>query len=532
MTVRYPQPRPGHLLGATLTASLVIGLAGQPALAAQRTPTDPSTAAGQSTVVRTGPLARAFDVAAARHGVPRDLLVALGYAETHLDGHAGAPSASGGYGVMHLTSNPKLRTLDEAAALTGLDRDTLRTDSAANVTGAAAVLRAYADAAGLTAAQRADVNQWYGTVVRYGGSSTPAVARLYADTVYDLLGTGLSAATAEGPVRVPARAVAPRRGPLAAVAPLGTGDGVGVLSTDYAPAAWAPAHAENYTVSSRESSYPINYVVIHVTQGSYAGSISWFQNPASGVSAHYTIRSADGALTQSVREKDIGHHAGNWTYNTQSIGIEHEGYVNQPSWFTDAMYRSSAALTRHLCDRYGIPRDRTRIIGHNQVPGATHTDPGPNWNWTYYMQLVTGSTPPPTGWTTTVDNTTAGRFTASANWGTSTYSSQRHGADYRYAEPVESSDPAWYRVNIPETASYRIEAWYPDDAGYNSSAPYIVVTPSGNQTVHLDQRSGGGGWRNLGTFTLSAGDANKVGISRWTGGTGLVIADAIRVSRV
>lgn len=527
MTVRYPQSRLSHLLGATLLVSLATGLTSPAANAAPAA----DSPAGATTATAGGPLASAFDRAAIRYEVPRDLLVAVGYAETHLDGHHGAPSASNGYGVMHLTSNPKLRTLDEAAALTSLAPVTLRTDPAANVTGAAAVLRSYADQAGLTAAQRADPDHWYPAVVRYGGASTPAVARLYADTVYDLLGTGFQTTTDGGAVRVAPRPVAPERGALAAVAPLGTGDGVGIMSTDYGPAAWAPAHAQNYTVSSRESSYPINYVVIHVAQGSYAGTVSWFQNPAAGVSAHYTIRSSDGAVTQSVREKDIAYHAGNWTYNTQSIGIEHEGYVNQPSWFTDAMYRSSAALTRHLCDRYGIPKDRSRIIGHNQVPGATHTDPGPNWNWTYYMQLVTGSTPPPS-WSVTIDNSTAGAFTASANWGTSAYSAQRHGTDYRFADPVEASDPAWYRANIPTTASYRVEAWYPDDPGYNSSAPYVIVTPSGNQTVHVDQRSGGGAWRNLGTFTLAAGDGNKVGVSRWTGGTGLVIADAIRITRV
>jgi peptidoglycan hydrolase-like protein with peptidoglycan-binding domain len=55
------------------------------------------------------------------------------------------------------------------------------------------------------------------------------------------------------------------------------------------------------------------------------------------------------------------------------------------------MYRSSAALTAHLCDRYGIPKDRSHIIGHSEAPGNDHTDPGANWNWTYYMQLVGGS---------------------------------------------------------------------------------------------------------------------------------------------
>lgn len=55
------------------------------------------------------------------------------------------------------------------------------------------------------------------------------------------------------------------------------------------------------------------------------------------------------------------------------------------------MYRSSAALTKYLCDRYGIAKDRSHIIGHSEAPGNDHTDPGVNWNWTYYMQLVGAS---------------------------------------------------------------------------------------------------------------------------------------------
>ncbi|SCF29596.1 SH3 domain-containing protein [Micromonospora viridifaciens] len=381
MRLRFPLRRPNRLVGATLI--LTLGLSAQPALAAGPALAAPADAAAS-------PLTAAFDTAAARYDVPRDLLVALGYAETRLDGHGGAPSASGGYGLMHLTSNPSTHTLDEAARLTGLGHAALRTDAAANISGAAAVLRSYADRAGLTAADRKDVGRWYGAVVRYGGATSPPVARLYADTVYDLLATGFTANPA-GTVTVTGRPVAPQRGELARVAALGTG-GVGTMSTDYGPAAWAPAYSGNYTVANRPTDYRINYVVIHVTQGSYAGSISWFQNPSARVSAHYTFRSSDGAVTQSVREKDIAWHAGNWTYNTQSIGIEHEGYVDDASWFTDAMYRASAALTRNLANKYGIPKDRNHIIGHIEVPGATHTDPGPNWNWTYYMQLVNGVT--------------------------------------------------------------------------------------------------------------------------------------------
>ncbi|NUP00776.1 MAG: amidase [Nonomuraea sp.] len=470
------------------------------------------------------PLPAAFARAAQASDVPRDLLVALAYAETHLDDHEGKPSASGGYGLMHLVSNPATHALEKAAELTKLPVEKLRSDAGSNILGGAAVLRSYADELGLDEAARKDAGRWYQAVAKYGNASSPETARLYADSVYEQLGLGIRA---KG-VTVKPQEVTADRGDLAKARDLSAQGDVGVLSTDYGPAAWVPASSSNYTASSRPSSYAIDRVVIHVTQGSYAGTISWFQNSSAQVSAHYVVKSSNGAITQMVREKDIAWHAGNWTYNTRSIGIEHEGYVSESSWFTDAMYRASAALTKAICDKYGIPKDRSHIIGHNEVPGADHTDPGPYWNWTTYMNYVTGGGTP--SWTTTVDN--AGAFTASANWGTSAYSSQRYGADYRFANPVAASDPAWYQAAIPSAGTYRVEVWYPADPGYNSSAPYIVAASGGNQTVYVDQRSGGGGWRSIGTFSLNAGTYNVVGVSRWTSGTGYVVADAVRISRV
>jgi hypothetical protein len=59
-----------------------------------------------------------------------------------------------------------------------------------------------------------------------------------------------------------------------------------------------------------------------------------------------------------------------------------------------------------------------------------------------------------------------------------------------------------------------------------------VATSSGNRTVSVDQRTGGGQWRSLGTFTLSAGTSKVVGVSRWTSATGYVVADAVRITKV
>ncbi|MFG3166138.1 N-acetylmuramoyl-L-alanine amidase [Streptomyces sp. NPDC048200] len=329
-----------------------------------------------------GPVSRDFTRAAAEFDVPRDVLVALGYGETHLDDHDGLPSQAGGYGVMHLVSNPDQHTLELASRITGDTPRDLRENTASNIRGGAAVLRSYADDAGLGRAQRHDADAWYPIVARYGGATEPSSARLYADTVYTFLADGVQARTPDGEeLTVPARPVAPERGAYeAAVAPA-------AQSPDYPSALWVPASTSNYAVGRTAS---ISKVVIHVTQGSYAGTISWFQNPTAEVSAHYVVRSSDGQITQMVRDKDTAWHARSG--NATGIGIEHEGYIDDPTWFTDAMYRSSAALTAYLCNRYGIPKDRAHIVGHSEVPGNDHTDPGPNWNWTYYMQLVGGST--------------------------------------------------------------------------------------------------------------------------------------------
>ncbi len=177
----------------------------------------------------------------------------------------------------------------------------------------------------------------------------------------------------------------------------GTTAAAAAYSADYPPAAWVPASSSNYSVADRPRDYPIDMIVIHDIEGSYASAIQAFQNPARAASAHYVIGSK-GQIAQMVAETNIAWHAGNWDYNTRAIGIEREGYAWTPGTFTIAMYQASAHLIASICSRWGVPMDRQHVIGHNQVPdpnhpglygGADHhTDPGPYWNWTYYMNLA------------------------------------------------------------------------------------------------------------------------------------------------
>lgn len=173
------------------------------------------------------------------------------------------------------------------------------------------------------------------------------------------------------------------------------------LSTDYGPAIWNAAASCNY--SSRNGT-AVSAIVVHDVEGSYAGCISWFQNCAASVSAHYVLKSSNGQITQMVLESDKAWHVG--SENPYTIGFEHEGYVSDGSWYTDAMYAASADLARDICNSgYGISPLRTfyispaqsfddvlggctKIKGHQNYPNQTHNDPGVFWNWEKYYRLI------------------------------------------------------------------------------------------------------------------------------------------------
>ena len=59
------------------------------------------------------------------------------------------------------------------------------------------------------------------------------------------------------------------------------------------------ANPNNYSVGRQYG--PLNFIIIHDTEGSYYSAISWFQNTNAIASAHYVIRSSDGQITQMVR---------------------------------------------------------------------------------------------------------------------------------------------------------------------------------------------------------------------------------------
>jgi N-acetylmuramoyl-L-alanine amidase len=340
------------------------------------------TAGGRVLAQTESSLKAEFETAARKYKVPVELLLAMGYYNTLWEMpppstsayRKGDPEGRGDYGIMQLTQNPSRNTLGKAARLTGLSKARLTNDRSANIEGGAAFL---SDLVGKTKPK--SLAGWQEALTQYADTD------LYASQVYGVLRDGASTTISSGE----RLKLSPQDVEVPQVYSAQSG------TTDYPLAVCRPAASCNYTNSDRDTSYDIRKIVIHVAEGSYSGTISWFENCAAQGSAHFVV-SREGRVAQCVRNEDIAWHAGWWDTNTHSIGIEHAGYIDNPDWFTRSMYHTSARLSAWCCKEYKIPIDRKHIIAHSEVPGCSgdgggancHTDPGPYWNWKEYMRLI------------------------------------------------------------------------------------------------------------------------------------------------
>ncbi len=373
----------------------------------------------------------AFQNAAVEFGVSRDLLVATSYALTRLDHRWGMENPKeGAVGLMNLRQNGMSPSVQEAAEHLGIDPQVIVEDPVANIRGGAALLAGWAQKwEDHTGEPVDDLADWYPVVALYSGAPDPAVAEGFAAQVFDYLEWGLSAVTPDGEALTVAPQLLYWRNERAA------------LSGSSLVAQFISASSSNYTNASRGPG-DIDMIVIHTMEGSYSGSISWFQNSAAQASAHYCIRSSDGEITQMVDEEDVAWHAGYSDTNWRSVGIEHEGYVSDPgSWYTDAMYRSSAALVADIAGRNSVPIDRDHIIGHYEVPGCSssggggvscHTDPGSGWDWDYFLELVAAGGGTAVLESDLPDGDKSGSFSA-------TITSDRYGVTRTCSGPVSGS---------------------------------------------------------------------------------------------
>lgn len=129
-----------------------------------------------------------------------------------------------------------------------------------------------------------------------------------------------------------------------------------------------------------------------------------------------------------------------------------------------------------------------------------------------------------------VDNTAAS-YTGS--WIAASSSTDKFGADYRYASTANGGGnaSALFYPNISVPGRYDVFVWYPQGGNRSTNTPVTVYFNGGNVTTRVNQETGGGGWRQVGTnLNFRTGTNGFVRIGNGTGETNqFVVADAVRL---
>lgn len=131
--------------------------------------------------------------------------------------------------------------------------------------------------------------------------------------------------------------------------------------------------------------YNPEMLVIHINEGLFNGTIEWFKNTKSQVSAHYVI-SRTGKIVQMVKEKNASWDVGvvnnpterglsvlkklNGKFvnpNFYSIGIENEAKATHlwTQHWTEPQMQALTSLVRDVCDRNGI--SYKNIVTHHDI---------------------------------------------------------------------------------------------------------------------------------------------------------------------
>jgi len=395
-----------------------------------------------------------FHRAAVEVGIDENILKVISYRLTRFHRVKPYPDAEAvpQYGVMGIFK------IEDAEKVSGISRDRIVEDDWAGIKAGALLLRHYLDVCG---GDLPCALEMY---------APPGAQRVFARDMLMLLKSG---------VKFPVLGVRPRpdiRIPEYLMEQE-NGSGEGLLSCPPGPEfplveRWVAADPSNYTSANRPSDYPINYIIIHTTQGTYYGATNCQTGSGTG-------------------------------YN------DGEGFVEYNGWYTDTLYRKSAYISRMAANTFGFPKDRNHIIGHSEVPGATHTDPGDYWDWAYYTVLVNGLPPADT----IVDELSQGfrKYGPSKYW---YYDSANGYGAYGHMWHTGSwsgvANWAKWTPNLPYTGPYEVFAYIPAGAQYDAYVPYIVNHAGGTDTVWIDQGNYSSQWVSLGTYNFNAGSSGYV----------------------
>ena len=132
-------------------------------------------------------------------------------------------------------------------------------------------------------------------------------------------------------------------------------------------------------------------IVIHETEGSYVGAVSWLCNPKADASAHLVLREDGAEATQLVAWSRKAWHAVN--ANPYTLGLELAGKTSQPN--SAAQMARAARIVGYWCKRFNIPAKQGDSVGRGGIVrhrdlgqfGGGHNDPG-GFDWPAFLKAV------------------------------------------------------------------------------------------------------------------------------------------------
>ncbi len=336
-------------------------------------------------------LEKYFSGAAAEFGVP--LVILKSYAQVQSNWAQVSESMYGSWGIMGLVENNMSQQITLAATLLNTTNDDIKNNAYNNIRAAAALLAHYQKKHG----EAPGIEDWFESVCDLTGIKEKYLQQSLAQRIYKVIQQGSKTASIWGEIifiqptektMIPESKVKLQDDEIA---PLGNG------IPDFPNAIY---NLTTCNFNSRPAGAGIKYYFVHyIATGTYEGTISWFKNCSSQVSAHYVVRNSDGQVTQMVDEEDRAWSQGVTEYNDMGIGVEHDIIVtNLSMWDNTAMLGEAGKLAADVCNRNGIPKQRRvnngelGIYGHSDVR-ATDCPNLTQERWNVFLQNVQGALP-------------------------------------------------------------------------------------------------------------------------------------------
>ena len=337
-------------------------------------------------------LEKYFSSAASEFAVPLEILRAYGQVQSNWA--QVSESMYGSWGIMGLIENNISRQISEAAALLHITPDDIKNEAFSNIRAAAALLSSLQQKKG----NARTPEDWFESVCVLTGLPERDLQESLAQRVYRVMREGSKTVSIWGEIIF----INPSGTISIPSLPPATKDDAAISLTssgipDNACATLNNAATCNYGM---RPAGPIKYYFIHyIATGTFEGTISWFKNCSSGVSAHYVVRNFDGFITQMVDETDRAFSQGASEYNNYGIGVEHEVLAtNLSMWDSEPMLREAGKLAADVCNRYNLPKQRrvsngdAGIYGHSDVT-ATACPNLTQARWDNFLARITTSIP-------------------------------------------------------------------------------------------------------------------------------------------